>query len=71
MIRLACVLVLMSLVAVVLLALETTGPNAIVFSFVGAPLLAAGVAVYVFQRWREGAFRAPQPSPQTQMRKEF
>ena len=69
--RLACVLVLVSLGSVVLLALDTTGWNAILFSFVGAPLLVAGVFVYVVQRWREGAFRIAQPSPrETQIRKE-
>ncbi len=56
MIRFACLLVLLSLAPLVLVALRTTGSNAIVFSFVGAPLLAAGVLVYGFQRWREGAF---------------
>jgi len=62
MIRLACLLVLASMAAVVLIAVQTTGTNAIVFSFVGTPLLAAGIAVYGIQRWREGAFRSPPPS---------
>lgn len=61
MIRLACLLVLLSLGPLVLLAVRTTGSNAITFSFVGVPLLAAGVAVYGFQRWREGAFRSSPP----------
>lgn len=67
--RLACVLVLLSLVTVVLLALDTNGGNSILFTFVGVPLLVAGVAVYVVQRWREGAFRVAQPSPQIEMQR--
>jgi hypothetical protein len=37
------------------LALRTTGPNAILFSFVGVPALGGGVLVYGIKRWRDGA----------------
>ena len=55
MIRLACLLVMVALVIAVNLAIHTTGPNAILFSFVGVPALGAGVLVYGIKRWREGA----------------
>jgi hypothetical protein len=55
MIRLACFLVLVSLAIAVILAVDTTGPNAILFSFVGVPALGAGVLVYGIKRWRDGA----------------
>jgi len=54
-IRLACLLVLVALVIAVILAIDTTGPHAILFSFVGVPALGAGVLVYGFKRWRDGA----------------
>jgi len=60
-IRLASLLVLVALAAAVTLAVDTTGPNAILFVFVGVPLLLLGVALYGFQRWRAGAFQAPPP----------
>ncbi len=56
--RLAFVLIFGALVAVVLLSVEMTGRSAIVFSFVGAPMLVAGIGLYGVQRWREGAFRS-------------
>ena len=55
MIRLACLLVLVALVIAVIVSTRPTGPNAILFSFVGAPALGAGVLVYGIKRWREGA----------------
>ena len=55
MIRLACLLILVSLVIAVNLAIHTTGPNAILFSFVGVPALAIGILLYGFKRWRDGA----------------
>jgi hypothetical protein len=54
-IRLACLLVLVALGIAVNLAIHTTGPNAILFSFVGVPALGAGILLYGFKRWREGA----------------
>ena len=55
MIRLACLLALVALVIAVIVSTRPTGPNAILFSFVGAPALGAGVLVYGIKRWREGA----------------
>ena len=53
--RLACLLVLVALLIAVNLAIRTTGPNAILFSFVGVPALGVGVLVYGIKRWRDGA----------------
>jgi hypothetical protein len=53
--RLACLLILIAVGAVTMLAASPTGPNAILFVFIGMPSLAAGLAVYGFQRWRAGA----------------
>ena len=55
MIRLACLLVLIALAIAVIVAIHPTGPNAILFSFVGMPALAAGVLVFGVRRWRDGA----------------
>ena len=55
MIRLACLLVLIALVIAVVLAVNPTGPNAVLFSFVGTPALAAGIIVFGVKRWRDGA----------------
>ena len=55
MIRLACLLVLVALVIAVVLAVRPTGPNAILFSFVGMPALAAGILLFGVKRWRDGA----------------
>ena len=57
MIRLACLLILMALAAVVVLAWRPTGPSSIAFTFFGIPALVLGIGVYTLQRWREGAFR--------------
>jgi len=54
--RIACLFVLISIVAVTLLATNPTGRTAIIFSFVGMPALVVGMAIYGIQRWREGAF---------------
>ena len=55
MIRLACLLVLIALVIVAIMAIRPTGPNAVLFSFVGTPALAAGVLLFGIKRWRDGA----------------
>ena len=55
MIRIACLFVLVAIVAVLLLAANPTGQTAIVFSFIGMPALVVGIALYGIQRWREGA----------------
>ena len=55
MIRLACLLVLVALAIAVVLAIHPTGPNAVLFSFVGVPALAAGMLLFGIRRWRDGA----------------
>ena len=55
MIRLASLLGLIALVIVVITAIRPTGPNAVLFSFVGMPALAAGILVFGIKRWRDGA----------------
>lgn len=55
MIRLACLLVLIALVIVTIMAIHPGGPTAILFSFVGMPVLATGVLVFGVRRWRDGA----------------
>jgi NADH:ubiquinone oxidoreductase subunit 3 (subunit A) len=54
-IRLACLLVLIALSIAFVLAMNPTGPNAVLFSFVGMPTLAAGILVFGVKRWRDGA----------------
>jgi peptidoglycan/LPS O-acetylase OafA/YrhL len=61
-IRLACLLVLVALALAVVLAIRPTGPNAILFSFVGVPALAAGILVFGVRRWRDGAFSSNRSS---------
>ena len=55
MIRLASALILVGLVPVVQVLLETTGPTATRFTFVGVPCLAAGIVLYVVARLRSSA----------------
>ena len=55
MIRLACLLVLIALAIVAIMAIHPGGPRAILFSFVGVPLLAIGVLLFGVRRWRDGA----------------
>jgi len=54
-IRLACLLVLIALVIVAIMAIRPGGPSAILFSFVGTPVLALGVLLFGVRRWRDGA----------------
>jgi hypothetical protein len=49
------VLVVLALAIAVILAVQPTGPNAVLFSFVGVPALAAGILVFGVKRWRDGA----------------
>jgi hypothetical protein len=56
MIRVACVLALISLAILVLVAVRIDGATATIFSFVGIPALVAAMGLYVVQRWRAGAF---------------
>ena len=63
MIRVACLLVLIALVIVAVLAIRPTGPNAILFSFVGMPALAAGVLLLGIKRWRDGALSSKGKTP--------
>lgn len=55
MIRLACLLALVALGALVFLVLREDGGSAIVFSFVGFPALAAAFALFALHRLRTGA----------------
>lgn len=55
MIRLACLLVLIALVIVAVVAVHPSGPNAILFSFIGMPALGADILVFGVKRWRDGA----------------
>ena len=52
MIRLAALLVLVSLGTVFSVMAHTDSASAITFSFVGAPLLGLGIAVYAYHLWR-------------------
>lgn len=64
MMRVACLLALVSLVILILTAVHLHGATATLFSFVGIPALAAALGLYVLQRWRAGAFQfmgAPRP----------
>jgi hypothetical protein len=54
-IRLASLLVLIALVIVAVVAIDPSGPNAILFSFVGMPALGAGILLFGVKRWRDGA----------------
>jgi len=62
MIRLACLLVLIAVAIAVNMAIHPTGPNAILFSFVGVPALGAGLLVFGIRRWRDGAFSSNRSS---------
>jgi hypothetical protein len=55
--RLAGLLALIALGAMVPLLVRIDGSTAIVFSFIGMPALGLALALYVLIRWREGAFR--------------
>jgi hypothetical protein len=57
MIRLACVLALIALAALMLLVVRLDGATAIIFSFIGFPALGTALVLYGFARWRAGAFR--------------
>lgn len=62
MIRLACLLGLIALAALVLLVVRLNGESAIIFSFVGFPALGLALILYAFARWRAGAFRVAPPT---------
>ncbi len=53
--RLACLFVLIAMIAVTILAADPTGPTSIVFTFIGMPALVLGIGLYGIKRWREGA----------------
>ena len=55
MIRLACLLGLIALGIAVAVAIHPSGWTAILFVFVGTPVLALGVLVFGVKRWRDGA----------------
>ena len=56
MMRLACVLALISLAALALLIVRLDGASATVFSFIGMPALGLALLLYAVARWRAGAF---------------
>jgi len=60
--RLACVLGLIALAAMMVLLVRLDGETAIVFSFIGFPALGLALLLYGFVRWREGAFRFTPPA---------
>lgn len=62
MMRIACLLGLVALAALVLLVVQLNGQTAIVFSFVGFPALGLALLLYAFARWRAGAFRVSPPA---------
>lgn len=55
MIRLACLLALVALAALVLLVVRDDGGSAIAFSFIGFPALALAMGCYALHRMRAGA----------------
>ena len=57
MIRFACLIQLVALATLVVLALRPEGATAILFAFVGFPLVGLGVLLYGYRRWSAGAFR--------------
>lgn len=59
MMRLAAIFGLVALTALFLMLFRLDGATATVFSFVGIPSLAIALGIYLFARWRAGAFRAP------------
>jgi hypothetical protein len=59
--RLAYLLGLIALAALFLLIVRLDGATATIFSFVGMPALGLALALYVFGRWRAGAFRLNAP----------
>jgi len=59
--RLAYLLGLIALAALFLLIVRLDGATATIFSFVGMPALGLALALYVFGRWRAGAFRFDAP----------
>jgi len=56
MIRLACLLALISLVPLVVFIFDLNGATATVFSFVGMPALGLALLIYFVERWRAGGF---------------
>jgi hypothetical protein len=62
MIRVACVLGLVSLVVLIVFVARLSGATATLFVFVGFPTLALALLLYAVQRWRAGAFHIGQGS---------
>jgi uncharacterized membrane protein len=62
MIRLAALLLLASQVILLMLLHDTSGPMAILFTFVGTPLLGLGLLLLAFAGYRARRRRAPHSS---------
>jgi hypothetical protein len=61
MIHLARIFVLIAMAVMMILLYRLDGSTAILFSFVGCPALGIALALYMFVRWREGAFHFGAP----------
>jgi hypothetical protein len=70
MIALACILALIALAILVAMVVDLSGATAILFSFVGVPVLTLAVLLYALARWRAGAFRAGAPARLSDQRRE-
>jgi hypothetical protein len=60
--RIAAVLILLSQLVLLAVAFDTTGANAILFSFVGHPLLAAGLGLAGWSLWKPRSREPGAPS---------
>jgi len=61
-IRLACLLALVSLITLFPVCFDLSGSSAILFVFVGFPTLFVALMIYAAVRWRAGAFRVSETS---------
>ena len=59
MIRVAYLLALLALATIFPLVLDLSGQTAILFVFVGFPVLAVAIVIFVIEGWRVGGFTSP------------